>query len=107
MKGFINIKELFVMDKEKVVDMDAKRNREAKFKRQVELVKTIVVESAVAQMQDVRTFQWAAGIGLYQGLKYRGSLRAGMKAGIASVAVITGCNAVSNIIRNIDNIKNA
>lgn len=94
-------------DKEKIIDMDSKRNKDEKLKRQLGLIKNIVIDSSIAQLQDVRTFQWAAGIGLYQGLKYRGSLSAGMKAGIAGVAVITGCSAVNNIIRNLDNIKNA
>jgi hypothetical protein len=97
------------MDDKKVIDVETKKRNEKieVFKRRAEAVKDIAVESAIIQLQDVRTYQFAAGIGLYQGLKYRGNLGQGIKAGLASIVVFTGCSVVSNLVRNFDNIKNA
>lgn len=97
------------MSDEKVIDMETKKeNKKAEvFKRRFEFAKGIAVNSAVTQLQDVKTFQYAAGIGLYQGLKYRGNLGQGIKAGFAAIGVMTGCNVVVNLINNIDEIKKA
>ena len=95
------------MDNEKVIDVETLGARKDSLNGKMNLIKDIAVESAIAQIQDVRTFKWAAGVGLYQGLKYKGSLGQGMKAGLATIAVVTGCNIVSNLINKIDEIKNA
>jgi hypothetical protein len=84
------------------------KNREKEaLKRKMELVKDIAVESASSQLADPRTYQFAAGIGLYQGLKYKGNLGQGLKAGLAGLLVVTGCNVVVNLVRKYDDIKNA
>jgi hypothetical protein len=96
------------MDNEKVIDVETTKNERMEvFKRKAEAVTEIVVGSFEAQLKDPRTFQFAAGIGLYQGLKYRGSLKQGLKAGVAAVGVMASCNAIVNIINNYEDIKKA
>lgn len=92
-----NKKDWTFKDKEKVESLKRKWN----------VVKDIAVESATKQMADVKTFQYAAGVGLWQGLKYRGSVTQGLKAGVATIVVLNGVNIVSNLIRNADAIKKA
>lgn len=87
--------------------METGDTKEEILKRRVEVVKDIAVASALTQLQDPKTFQFAAAIGLWQGLKYRGSLKQGVKAGIAGLAVVTGCTVVVNLVQNMDDIKNA
>lgn len=95
------------MSNETIIDMETGGTKEEILKRRVAMVKEIAVASAMTQLQDARTFQFAAGIGLWQGLKYRGSLSQGLKAGVAGIAVITGCNVVVNLVNKIDDIKKA
>lgn len=96
------------MNKEKVIEMKTgKAEEEALFMRRANVIKDIAKDSVIAQLQEVKTFQFAAGIGLWQGLKYRGSIKQGMKAGVAALVVVTGCNIVNNVIIHIDEIKNA
>jgi hypothetical protein len=95
------------MDKDKVIDVETLGTRDDVLKRRLSMVKDIAKDSALIQIRDVKTFQWAAGIGLYQGLKYRGSLKQGLKAGVATIVVVTGCNIISNVINKIDDIRKA
>ena len=94
-------------NKDNVIEMETSGTKEEVIKRRAEMIKDIAIDSALGQLQDVKTFQWGAAIGLYQGLKYRGNLSQGIKAGIATIAVVTGCNVISNLINNIDEIKKA
>jgi hypothetical protein len=95
------------MDSEKVIDVNTGGAKDEVLKRRFGVIKDIVVGSTIAQLQEVRTWQVAAGVGLWQGLKYKGNLGQGLKAGVATVVVMAGVNAVSNAIKNIDDIKNA
>jgi hypothetical protein len=96
------------MDNEKItIDMETKGTKDDVVTRRFGLVKEIAIKSAMTQLQDPRTYQFAAGIGLWQGLKYRGSLGQGLKAGLAGLIVVTGCNVVVNLVRNSDDIKDA
>lgn len=92
---------------ENVINMGTGGTKEEVLKKRLGIVKTIAVDSTMAQLQEVKTWQLAAGVGLWQGLKYRGNLGQGLKAGLATVVVTTGVNIVSNVIKNIDNIKKA
>lgn len=97
------------MDRDNVIDMETEsKNREKEaLKRKLKLVKEITVDSAMAQLADPMTYRFSAGIGLYQGLKYKGNLGQGLKAGLAGLVVVTGCNVVVNLVRKYDDIKNA
>lgn len=57
-----------------------------------------------SQALDEETVGLATMIGLYQGLKYNGSLERGVKAGVGSFAVMTSINGVVNVLRNADTI---
>lgn len=96
------------MTEEKIIDVETNENETMDvFKRKAGVITDLVIGSVAAQLKDARTFQFAAGIGLYQGLKYRGNLGQGVKAGIAAVGVMTSCNIVSNLINHYDEIKKA
>lgn len=98
------------MDNEKVIEMETVRTggvKEDAFKRKLKVVKDIAIDSSLIQLRDVKTLQVAAVVGLWQGLKYRGNLKRGLNAGVATVAVITGCNVVNNLINHYDKIKDA
>jgi len=95
------------MSNEKTIEMNTGGMKDEVLKRRFGKVKDIAIDSTMAQLQEPRTFQMAAGIGLWQGLKYRGNFGQGLKAGVATVAVMAGVNVVSNIIKHIDDIKNA
>ena len=76
-------------------------------KRKGTLAADIAVGAAMKQMGDQSTVMWAVGIGLVQGLKYNGSLKRGIKAGLATYGAIAGANAVMNVANNWDKVKRA
>jgi hypothetical protein len=74
-------------------------------KRKGKVACTIAVGAAIKQMGDKSTVQWALGVGVIQGLKYSGSIKRGVKAGLATYGAFAGANAVMNIARSWDVIK--
>ena len=52
---------------------------------------------------------WGAGLylGLQQGMKYKGNLNNGVKAGIATMAAISAASGAYNVFLNWDEIKNS
>lgn len=65
----------------------------------------IAVSSAMKQVSNQQTLNMAIGIGLIQGLKYNGNFKRGIKAGLATMGVFAGANAVKNVAENWDYIK--
>ena len=64
------------------------------------VVKTIFVESFKKQITQEDTLALSAVVGLGQGLKYNGSIKRGINAGI-SAAITYGCiNRVHNVIEH-------
>lgn len=74
-------------------------------KRKAEIVGRIAMNSAMSQLSEGSTYSWALGAGLIQGLKYNGSLKRGIKAGLATMGVVVAANVVRNIALNWDTIK--
>lgn len=96
------------MNKEKVIEMEPRKTEvEDILKRRVMLITEIAKNSTIEQLQEVKTFQFAAGIGLWQGLRYGGSIKQGVKAGVAALVVMTGCSIANNVMVHIDEIKKA
>lgn len=85
------------MEKEKIESL----------KRKAEVIKEISLKSAKAQLKDPRTITYAAAVCLYQGLKYKGSFRRGMRAGLATIAAFVGSNVATSLVQNSDEIKKA
>jgi hypothetical protein len=54
----------------------------------VEKIKDTVKEGVLSTLRDDSALMWAGVIGLYQGLKYKGSLVNGIKGGLATLGVI-------------------
>lgn len=76
------------------------------FKKQAEAIKDIAVASTMVVLEDNKTHVFAASIGLLQGLKYKGSIKLGLKAGLAAYGTLIVVNTIQNVIRNRDEIKN-
>lgn len=76
-----------------------------KLKRRGLVAADVAISAAMKQMADEKTVIWSAGIGLIQGLKYNGSLKRGIKAGLTAHGVIGGVNAMWNVARNWDKIS--
>jgi len=94
-------------DNKTVIDMGPTGTKEEALKRKLNVVKSIAIESSKVIFEDKRIYQAAAGIGLWQGLKYRGSFKQGFKAGIATLGVMAGTNIIWNLVQSSDEIKNA
>lgn len=65
----------------------------------------IALSSAMRQISNQQTLNVAVGVGLIQGLKYNGNFKRGVKAGLVTVGVYAGMNAVTNVAENWDYIK--
>ena len=94
-------------DNKTVIDMGPTGTKEEVLRRKLNVIKSIAVDSSKIMLEDKRILQAAAGIGLWQGLKYRGSIKQGFKAGIATIGVMAGVNIIYNIVQSSDEIKNA
>jgi hypothetical protein len=94
------------MDKENVIEMNPEKTREERIKKRWGLVKKIAVASTWEVLEQPETYKWSAGIGLYQGLKYGGSVSRGLKGGVATIAVMAGAKFVNNLVQHKDEIKN-
>ena len=71
----------------------------------VSCIATIVARTFVAQAADPNTVTIAAVAGVYQGLKYKGSIKNGLKASLATFVVFGTANAVVNVVTNWELVK--
>jgi hypothetical protein len=78
-----------------------------KLQRQAKVIGSIAAQSARVILEDEKSYALAGTVGLIQGLKYNGSIKRGMKAGVATMSVMVGANIIQNLVHNIDVIKNA
>lgn len=62
--------------------------------------------SAKKQLMQEDTILISAAVGLYQGLKYRGSFKNGIKGGLATLVTISAINGVLAVVEQKDKIKN-
>jgi hypothetical protein len=60
-----------------------------------------------AQLKQEWTWGLAASVGLYQGLKYTGSIKNGISGGAAALIVMAGASGLCNVAENWDGIKRA
>ena len=106
-EGLIKLKEMLFMKKtaEKVININKLKGD--KRKRQVGLIKEIIVESTKSVLEDKNIHGLAIGIGLQQGLKYNGNLVNGVKGALATYGAVIVANGVQNIVHNLDVIKKA
>lgn len=71
----------------------------------VSCIATIVARSFVAEAADPNCMSLAAAVGLYQGLKYKGSIKSGVKGSLATIVVFGTVNAVTNVVDNWELVK--
>ena len=91
----------------KTIKVELKSKKEGSFIRKAELVKHTAVVSTKVLLTDPNVHALAVGVGLQQGLKYKGSFKSGVKAGLATYgATIVGWS-IYNVANNIDVIKEA
>ena len=95
-------------DNKTVIDLETKGVKDVEaLRRKINVIKEIAIDSSKVMLEDKRILQSAAVIGLWQGLKYRGSFGRGIKAGFATIGVMAGVNIIYNVIQSTDEIKNA
>lgn len=71
----------------------------------VSCIATIVARSFAIEATDPNALSSAMVVGLYQGLKYKGSIKAGVKGSIATLVVFGTMNSIENIVRNWELVK--
>ena len=76
-------------------------------KSQLEVAAVIAKDSIKAQLMEEHTWAVATGFGIYQGLKYNGSVKRGLGTGVAILGIVSGVNAVRNIVGSWSLIKKA
>ena len=57
-------------------------------------------EAFVKQVTNVDTIASGMGVGVYQGLKYNGSVERGVKAGLSYVGIMGALNGVTRVVQN-------
>jgi len=95
------------MDNEKIIDIESLGTKDENFKRKLNVIKEIAMGSAIGLLEDKRTHVFAVSVGLYQGLKYKGNFKNGIKGGIAAYSALILANTIHNIVDNRDEIKNS
>lgn len=76
-----------------------------KLKRQGIKVADIAVTSAMNTIANNNSLKVSVGVGLMQGLKYRGNFKRGVKAGVTTMGVLVGIDVVTNVAGNWELIK--
>lgn len=71
----------------------------------VKLISQTFYYSAKKQLLNEDTILISAAMGLYQGLKYRGSFKNGIKGGLATLVTISAINGVLNVVEHKDKIN--
>jgi len=71
----------------------------------IQFIATTFKDGVKSQLTQQWTWGAAISIGLYQGLKYKGSLRTGLAGGLATLGVFAGASGVYNIVANWDKIE--
>ena len=83
------------MEKEKIESL----------KRKALVVKDLSVASAMEQLRNPKTITYAAAACLYHGLKYNGSFKRGIRAGLATMGAFVGAKVVTDLLQHGDEIK--
>lgn len=78
-----------------------------KFLRKAKVIGELFGKGVAMQFESDSAMALAGVVGLYQGLKYRGSLARGVKASVAVVAVLGTVDGIRMVIKNREFIKSA
>ena len=70
-----------------------------------DLIGSLLMDGAKAQLKQQWTWAAAAAIGLHQVLKYRGGIRTGLAGGLAVVTVLATVNGIYNISAHRNKVK--
>lgn len=71
----------------------------------VSCIATIVARSFVAEAYDPNCLSFVGIVGLTQGLKYKGSIKSGLKGSLATFVVIGAVNSITNVVDNWELVK--
>ena len=69
-------------------------------KRQIYETGSVAIEAILRQLLEDETWALATATGVYQGLKYNGSIKRGLTTGAAMLGVLSGANAIKNVVQN-------
>lgn len=78
----------------KIVVLQKKEEGKSIARQKLELAGTSFSNGFLDQMADEKTIWTSVGVGLWQGLKYKGSLRTGTIAGITTQLVLCCANGL-------------
>lgn len=88
----------------KVVKMKGtKKEMEDKMKTTISKIgkgSKVFGEAFVKQVTDANTIASSVGVGAYQGLKYNGSVKRGVKAGLSYLGIMGALNGAANVVSN-------
>ena len=73
----------------------------------LELTYNVWKYATLSQLRQEDTFIMGIGVGLYQGLKYNGSLTRGVKSGVVTMLVVSAATGVMNVLQLQGNIEKA
>lgn len=73
----------------------------------LELTYNVWKYATLSQLRHEDTFIMGVGVGLYQGLKYNGSLTRGVKSGVVTMLVVSAATGVMNVLQLQGNIEKA
>lgn len=92
---------------DKIIEIGINKEKGNKLKRQAKMIGDMIILNTTILMEDKRTHAIAVGIGLMQGLKYRGSFKNGVKAGLATYGALIAAQTIQNVVQERDEIKKA
>lgn len=90
-----------------MITINIDKEKEEKLVSKAKVIGDIAIKAAVRTLREENTYKWAGGIGLWQGLKYRGDFNRGIKAGLTTAGVLVAMNVIANVANQYDDIKNA
>ncbi len=75
--------------------------------KEIKYIMATFTGGAKKQLNEEWTWGLALAAGLYQGLKYKGSIKAGITSGIVVLLAIAGTNGIYNVVSFSDKIHEA
>lgn len=94
------------MGTEKIMEVkDVKKEGFDKLKKRVKTTGKLFKDGFVAQVTDPRTITSSTLVGIQQGMKYKGDVVRGVKAGAVTLGALGAVNGVVNVLNNLPQIK--
>ena len=92
--------------KNEVIELK-ERVKGSKYVRKAKTAAYLFTDGAVNAMVDPTSIETAATIGLWNGFKYKGDLKRGIKSGAVTFLVLGGVYGTINVLTNWDDVLDA